>query len=75
MGREVWNKPTAEVLALGELMGFNLAKPAAVITPNQAVKLGLDEKIVKTYAIRPKGEMKLAQDDGSLARKIFGGNK
>lgn len=70
-GREKWTKPTREVLALGALLGLDLAKPAEAITPTQARKLGLPAQLTTTYAGRSAGEMKLVPDDGHKARKAF----
>jgi hypothetical protein len=70
-GREKWGKPVTEVLALGSLLGLNLAKPPAAITPTQARKLGLPAELTATYAFRSTGEMELVPDDGKKARKVF----
>lgn len=75
-GRLNWNKPAAEVLALGALMGIDLAKPVekAVITPTQAKAAGLDATIVAQYSVRLPGEAKLVEMDTTASRKAFGGN-
>jgi hypothetical protein len=70
-GREKWNKPIEEVLALGDLMGVNISKPTA-LTPKQSIKAGLPAELIASYIERPKGEIKLVADDGTKARKIFG---
>lgn len=70
-GRERWDKPVPEVLALGGMMGVDLAKPAAAITPGQARKAGIPAEVVAAYASRPAGAAKLVDDDGSLARRVF----
>lgn len=70
-GREAWNKSVAEVVALGELFGVKVGKPA-VITPNQARKAGLPADVVASYCERPQRGLKLVVDDGSQARKVFG---
>lgn len=74
-GREIWKKPIAEVLQLGVLMGVDVAKPADVVTPKQAVKMGLQPELLKEFAITPRGAMKLVQDNESTSRKIFGGKQ
>lgn len=71
-GREKWTRPVAEVLALGSLLGLNLAKPPEAITPTQARKLGLSADLTATYAGRSSGELELIPDNGSKARKVFG---
>lgn len=71
MGRERWIKPDAEVIAMGELMGVKLGV-TKLITPNQAIKAGMDATLVKSFTEKPRGELKLVADDGTTARKIFG---
>ncbi len=70
MGREKWNKPIEEVLALGGMMGVDVAKPSA-ITPKQAIKKGLPAELVAQYSETPVGEVKLAMDNLTVARKVF----
>ena len=70
-GNLKWTKPTAEILALGQMMGLDLAKPVDVITPAQAKKAGLPDALCNTYAIRPTGSPKLIFDDGSKTRLTF----
>jgi hypothetical protein len=70
-GREKWIRPIGEVLALGSMLGLNLAQPPKAITPTQARKLGLPATLTTTYAGRSAGEMELVPDDGAKARKIF----
>jgi hypothetical protein len=74
-GREFWTKPAEEVIALGALMGVDLAKPLekAVITPAQARKAGLDAAMVLEYSGRKSGEAKLVEVDTVASRKAFGG--
>jgi hypothetical protein len=73
--REVWAKPDAEVIVMGEMMGVKLAKAAEAITPTQARqaanKAGVPADVFAAYSIRPSGAMKLALDDGTAARKTF----
>jgi hypothetical protein len=66
-----WTVPVPEVLALGEMMGLTLTKEAEAITPAQAVKLGLDEALVDTYAQRFQGAEKLAPISATAAEKAF----
>lgn len=71
--RERWTRPPAEVIALGAMMGVDVAKPPAAITPRQARDAGLPGTIVAAYSERPAGAMKLVPDDGSFLRRVFGG--
>lgn len=70
-GRLGWTKPAAEVIALGALMGLDLAKEPEVLTPTQAKKIGLPEALVNSYASRSAGACKLVMDDGSKVARIF----
>lgn len=74
-GRTVWNKPVEEVVALGEMMGVNLKKPTDVITPLQAIDKHVPKELVQSYSHAPLGAVKLVPDDGTDARKLFGGSK
>jgi hypothetical protein len=70
-GREAWTKPIDEVIALGQLMGVDIAKPGA-LTPVQARKAGLDPALVASYAAVPHGAMKLVPASTTQSRKVFG---
>ena len=71
-GRKKWDKPIEEVIALGAMMGIDVAKPGA-ITPTQAIKAGIPAAVVDSYAVTPLGEIKLVRDNGAQARKVFQG--
>ena len=73
VGRQVWKNNGAAIVSMGSLMGYNLAKPVEAITPKQAIALGMDSEIVKSFSEIPRGAMRLIADDGTAARKIFGG--
>jgi len=70
MGRERWARPDEEIISFGALMGKQLTK-AKLVTPKQAISLGLDAELVRGFSEVPKGETKLKPDDGSAARKVF----
>lgn len=71
VGRAQWSLPVDQVLAMGQLFNANLAKPG-IVTPNQAVKLGVDAAVINAYTTKPLGAMKLVPDNSSKARKVFG---
>jgi hypothetical protein len=71
-GRQRWIKPLPEVIALGQMYGLKLDKPAA-ITPKQAVKLGVPEGVVAMMSDEPLGEWRLVEVTTDKARKVFGG--
>lgn len=72
--RTTWAKPVDEVLAMGRMIGLDIAKPTEPITPLQAMAKGLPEEVVlgAGYAKREPGAVKLTRQDGSEARKVFG---
>lgn len=65
-----WSKPYHEIKKLGEFLKKKLTKDA-LITPNQAIDLGLDEEVVKQYSSKTKTGVKLVKQDTSNARRIF----
>jgi hypothetical protein len=69
-GKLAWTKPDGEILALGELLGMELARP---LTPTQAGKAGLPKDLLAAYATRSAGSLKLTKASTTLAAKIFGG--
>lgn len=71
-GRLTWNVSADEVLAVGALMGKDLAAPPSPITPAQAKKAGVPEAVVNLYTHRPSGGAELVPDDDKLARLTFG---
>jgi hypothetical protein len=70
-GRERWIQPLADVVAMGDMFGADLRKPAEAITPAQARKKGIDEAVISAYSERPAGETKLKPVDGKNVRKAF----
>lgn len=74
LGRLAWTKTPPEIFMLGDLLGIDLRKEPAPITPTQAAKKGIDQAVISTYAARPPGAAKLVQQDNTMARKIFGAN-
>lgn len=73
--REAWKADSIDgVLGAAALLGVTVAKPPALITPNQARKAGLPAALVDSATHRPLGELTLAPIDINAARKAFGGN-
>lgn len=70
-GRRKWTRPDAEVIAMGQMIDKNLAKPAQAITPNQAEQLGVDPAVIKQYSIASQSGFKLVPDDGQKAKEAF----
>ena len=71
-GKLAWIKSASEVIALGGLLGLDLAKP---MTPTQAKKAGVPDDLIDVYAKRSPGSLKLIKADNTVAAKIFGGKK
>ncbi len=72
-GRQKWMRPPEEIIALGQLMGIKLDKPA-VITPKQAIKAGLPAEIVAPISEEPLGEWKLVEVSNKASSKAFANN-
>lgn len=71
-GREAWTVPLAEVFAMGDMLGADLRKEAA-LTPKQARDAGVDPGVVRAYSKIPTGAAKLVAVDDNRAAKAFGG--
>lgn len=72
-GSTVWTKPVGEVLALGDIMGVQLRKPETPVTPKQAITAGVSKELIESYSEHSSGKARLAPDDNSKTRQIFGG--
>ncbi len=64
-----------EVVGLGDILGIDLRKPRtrkdSLLTPTQAIQLGVEADTMKHYASRPPAALKLARDNSITARKVF----
>lgn len=65
------NVTIEDVGVMGDLMGVELRKPAALITPTQAKDAGIEEAIVLQYASRLPGALALKPDSSIAAKKVF----
>lgn len=72
-GRQVWTMPVEQVIAFGQLLGHDLAKPGA-ITPKAAIKKGIDEAVINAYSVTPPGSLKLVEENPTDVRRVFGNN-
>ncbi len=70
-GRKEWTLEPQQIIDLGNSQGIDLCKKQEVITPTQAIKLGLSEDIANKYAKRKNTGVKLVQQDANLGFKIF----
>jgi len=69
-GREKWNIPFDEAIGIGEMFGVDVRKKE-IITPKQAIALGVDAELVKAYSITPNNGLKLNQIDPTRAKRTF----
>lgn len=69
-GNEKWSKPVGEVIAMGDMLGKDLRKPTAK-TPKQAIKLGVDEAVIKAYSTQERTGVRVTQDNGTKAKQVF----
>lgn len=60
-----------EAADMAALIGVNILKPAALLTPTQAKDLGVPEDIIGQYSARPTPKLILKADDTQLARRVF----
>lgn len=72
-GRVVWKESPDVVAALGDLFGVDLRK-SSLVTPTQALKLGIDEAVISGYTAKQSGSIKLEAVNNSDARRVFGNN-
>lgn len=68
--RTVWKVGLDEVYALGDMLGVELRKPAA-LTPKQAIDAGLDGSVISAYSETPPGKIKVKPSDARAARRAF----
>jgi len=59
------------VLAMGEILGIDLAKPREPISPTQARKKNIDDSVINLYSVTPIGEQKLVRLSTLKTRKLF----
>jgi hypothetical protein len=66
-----WKAAADQVLAIGAMLGINIAKPPEPITPKQAIAAGVPEAALGAIVEQTRGAASLVEDDGSLARDVF----
>ena len=66
-----WTESAEQIIALGKMMGTPLAKPAAPITPTQALAAGAHPDFVGAYSKPKNAGMKLTRESEALAQQIF----
>jgi len=71
-GSTKWTHEKDELFALGDMLGTDLRKPAATITPTQAKDAGMDAALVAAYSEKIPGKLKVKIDNINKAKRIFG---
>lgn len=72
IGKAKWSRPIEEIFVLGDMLGKDLRKKPAAITPAQAKSAGVDKVMVEAYSIREAAALKLVPSDDTMAAKTFG---
>lgn len=67
-----WQIDPQSVIAIGSAYGYELAKPVDVITPTQAIKLGMPAEEVHAISARESGGVKIVKVNESAAKRVFG---
>ena len=78
-GQRKWVKDVDVIRSMGDLLGVSLVAPPKAVTPFQAEKVlkgaGLDNAAIETtlssLVVRPSSGMKVVQDTGTEARRLF----
>lgn len=71
LGNLSWDKPPAEVFALGDMMGVELRAEQKPLTPTQGKNAGLSGELVNQYSTRKPTSMKLVETDKTAAARVF----
>jgi hypothetical protein len=61
----------AELLQVAEFLGVDAARPPEPITPAQLRKKGVDESVIKKYAVTPPGAIRLQMVNPKHTRRMF----
>lgn len=69
--RETWAKSVEEVKMLGMVSGKKLTEETFAVTPKQAIKLGIDRKVIDKYSYTPNGKARLESDSLTDAARVF----
>lgn len=68
-------KDKAAAITLGDLLGIDLRKPEAPITPKQAEAKGIDSAVISEYADTVPGSLKLVESTKTAAAAVFSRSK
>lgn len=71
IGREKWKNPR-QALAYGRLLGVEVAKLDALITPRQAREAGMPEEVVASLSERGPAGFEFVEVEESRGRRVFG---
>ena len=70
-GKQIWNRPTPQVFAMGDLFEKDLRKDQEPCTPKQAIAKGIDEAVIKQYSTVPNKGLKLVPVDAMNVKRVF----
>lgn len=68
--RRQWTIPLERVLSIGKMMGVDLST-RGVVTPTEAINMGISEQIISMNAQRKEKEAVLERDNTKISREIF----
>lgn len=71
LGRLSWDRPSAEVISMGDLIELDLRKAVEPITPSQAIKAGLNKDVAAAFSSRKPTAPKLVPSNQTLAATAF----
>lgn len=69
-GRESWAVSDDQVKALGELFNVDICPPKP-LTPKQAIKKGIDTRVINAYTTQTSSGHKLKAVNSNFAKRIF----
>lgn len=70
-GNKKWNKKPEEVFRVADLLGVNVRKDPAPITPGQAIKAGMDPKVVEQLSGSDYKGHELKRVDLNKSKEVF----
>lgn len=74
-GSTIWTKTLDEVSILGAMLNKKFTKEPVLITPKQAIKLGVDEAVINQYSKYVRGKIKLNDVTGHQVSNVFKKNR
>jgi hypothetical protein len=66
-----WKCPAEEIIGLGVMLGKDIKKPDAPVTPAQALKMGMPEDLINQFTERLPGGLKIVPEEKSRNSSVF----